>query len=231
MHPYLPILDPAYLVLKPLHKQLQLEAIELKRRGIRNQIIIDIGCGDKPFFAWFSPISRSYWGMDMDCKNFFADVRGLSDNLPFKDTTTDIVLCTQLIEHCEYPDRVLGEIFRILKPGGIVVLSTHGTFIYHPPRDYWRWTHEGLCRVFKAAGLEVVRILPNGGPIACLFYLGVNLLSKFSYQNLCLTPIRWLPIPFLNFIGEKLDSLFCRLYPQSKFLLVTNYLVVSMRPR
>ncbi len=43
------------------------------------------------------------------------------------------------------PGLYLSECFRVLRPGGQLLLSTHGVFPYHPdPVDLWRWTCEGL---------------------------------------------------------------------------------------
>jgi hypothetical protein len=50
-----------------------------------------------------------------------------------------------------------------------MLLSTHGTFVYHPdPDDYWRWTRAGLQKIVRDAGFEVERfegiigLLPTG---------------------------------------------------------------------
>jgi len=217
--------DPVYLVIKPLGRQLREEAQRLRKMGRVNQIVIDIGCGIKPYMDFFLPLASGYWGIDINSGS--ADISGSSGKLPLRDAVADIVICTQVLEHCERPDIVLSEIRRILKPGGVALLSTHGVYIYHPaPGDYWRWTHEGLQLAARDAGLEPVRILPNGGPIACISYLFITMLTFFSYRNILLAPLRFCLAPFLNFTAEKVDGLFSGLYPKSKLLLVANYLVV-----
>ncbi len=224
------IIYAPYLVLKPLSKQLRAEAKRLEEQGRKNQIIVDIGCGQKPFQTYFNALASKYWGLDIDSSSL-ADVISSAHTLPCKDSSVDMVLCLQVLEHCEYPDKVLSEIRRILRPGGIALVSTHGTAVYHPVcGDYWRWTHKSLEVAFESAGLEVTKVLPNGGPIACLFFLGITLLSMFTYQSRWLTWMRWFLVPFFNFVGDKLDSLFFgHIYPKSKFLLVANYLVISRK--
>lgn len=223
--------DSNYLLTGPLKRQIETEALELAKRGCRNQIIVDIGCGNKPYRKQFSSLEGKYYGLDIN-NNGFADVCAAADNLPFEDASVDIVLCTQVLEHCRYPDKVLSEISRILHPGGVALVSTHGIYIYHPAfEDYWRWTHEGLKVQFKSAGLEATKVLPNGGPIACLFYLVITLLALFSSRSRWLAWISRLFIALLNFLGEKLDKISIKyFFPTSEYLLVANYLVVSKKP-
>jgi SAM-dependent methyltransferase len=50
----------------------------------------------------------------------------------------------------------LQEAYRILKPGGNIILTTHGYWFYHPtPNDYWRWTSAGLRKTVEAEGFEI----------------------------------------------------------------------------
>ena len=44
----------------------------------------------------------------------------------------------------------------ILKPGGSIILTTHGYWFYHPtPNDYWRWTSAGLKKIVEAEGYKI----------------------------------------------------------------------------
>ena len=71
--------------------------------------------------------------------------------LPVEDSSFDVVLCTQVLEHCDDPDQAVRELRRVTRPGGRVLASTHGVQVYHPsPEDYWRWTHTGLTRSVRA---------------------------------------------------------------------------------
>jgi SAM-dependent methyltransferase len=76
--------------------------------------------------------------------------------VPLPDASFDLVLSTQVLEHVEDTQLHLDECFRLLRPGGTLVLSTHGVMYYHrDPEDYWRWTRPGLERIVAAPGFQV----------------------------------------------------------------------------
>ena len=61
----------------------------------------------------------------------------------------------------------LGECRRVLRPDGWLLLSTHGTWLYHPhPTDFRRWTEAGLVGELEAHGFNVERITGLIGPLA-----------------------------------------------------------------
>lgn len=60
-------------------------------------------------------------------------------------------LCLEALEHCEYPDRVVSEIHRILEPGGLMLLTTVFNFPIHlHPSDFWRFTPQALAFLLTA---------------------------------------------------------------------------------
>ncbi|MDB5175754.1 MAG: methyltransferase [Candidatus Saccharibacteria bacterium] len=62
----------------------------------------------------------------------------------------DIVVCTEVLEHTLNPFLAVDEIKRILKPGGIALISTPYNFRIHGPLpDCWRFTEHGLRALFK----------------------------------------------------------------------------------
>lgn len=62
----------------------------------------------------------------------------------------DIIICTEVLEHVSNPFDAVHEIKRILKPGGILFLTTPFNFRIHGPLpDNWRFTEHGLRELFK----------------------------------------------------------------------------------
>ncbi len=69
--------------------------------------------------------------------------------LPFKDGSADCVICTGTLEHIEDPWLAAREMHRVLKPGGKAYIAAPFMQGYHPdPADYWRFTEQGLMRLF-----------------------------------------------------------------------------------
>ena len=72
----------------------------------------------------------------------------------------DYVISSQVLEHVASPGRYLREAHRMLKPGGKLLLSTHGLWPYHPtPTDFRRWTRAGLVAELEASGFRLARLV------------------------------------------------------------------------
>jgi SAM-dependent methyltransferase len=130
--------------------------------------ILDFGAAESPYRDFFPPGS-TYLAADLP-GNPHADLTIAADGtVPADDGAFDAILSTQVLEHVPDPAGYLAEAHRLLKPGGRILVSTHGVFIYHPdPEDLWRWTAAGLTRQLEAAGFRVLRtegmlgLLPTG---------------------------------------------------------------------
>jgi SAM-dependent methyltransferase len=168
--------QPGWSVRKPLVDWLRAEGA-----GAAGKRVLDVGCGDKPYYPFFST-AASYTGLDVQ-QNPNADLHGAAEAIPAEDGAFDLVICTQVLEHADDPPQAVREMHRVTAPGGRVLLSTHGTQVYHPnPGDYWRWTHTGLERLFDANGdWERVDVAPNAGTASALAMLvarSLHLLAK-----------------------------------------------------
>ena len=119
--------------------------------------VVDYGCADLPYRDAFGA-AVDYVAADLP-GNPRATVELRADgSLPLEDSSADAVLSTQVLEHVADPALYLRECARVLRPGGRLLLTTHGMMYYHPdPVDYWRWTCAGLQKAVTEAGLEVVR--------------------------------------------------------------------------
>ena len=140
---------------KALSARLEEMAAELQiQPGSR---LLDYGCAELPYRHFFSA-SADYAGADLPGNPQAEIVLAEDGTVPVGDESFDAVLSTQVLEHVRDPELYLSECFRVLRPGGRMMLSTHGIFVFHPdPVDYWRWTCSGLERIIKQAGFGVTR--------------------------------------------------------------------------
>ncbi len=84
--------------------------------------------------------------------------------LPVRDAVFDTVLCNEVLEHVPEPAILISEAARVLKPGGILILTTPQTWGLHlEPQDFYRYTRYGLCYLAEKSGLEVIEVTPTCG--------------------------------------------------------------------
>jgi SAM-dependent methyltransferase len=197
--------------------------IDHEFQGEASARVLDIGCGNKPYYPYFANIASEYVGLDLE-SGPHVDVVGKAEALPFGEEEFDVVLATQMLEHAEEPGTVLREINRVLRPGGVALVSTHGTFPYHPaPTDYWRWTQDGLVKIFRDNGnWSELRLEPAGGTVACFGYILAWYIAKTG-----LGPISAVGIATVNWVASVLDRVWKRgQYPHTN-TLIGNFLVVA----
>ncbi|MEO8256927.1 MAG: class I SAM-dependent methyltransferase [Acidobacteriota bacterium] len=110
-----------------------------------------------------------------DRNPYFADpdyTLAPDGSVPAADGSFDFVLSTQALEHVANADTHLSECFRLLRPGGQLYLSTHGSFEDHgSPYDFRRWTADGLDYDLKKHGFDVLHLKKlTTGPRAMMFF-------------------------------------------------------------
>ena len=127
--------------------------------------MIDLGCGEMPYADMMRKLMIDYRGADIGggCSIQISE----DGRVPLPDGVADAVLSVQVLEHVRDLDAYCGEIVRILKDDGALLLSTHGTWLYHPhPEDHRRWTRTGLIVDLADRGLVVEDIHAIVGPLA-----------------------------------------------------------------
>jgi len=150
------IFSPRRYYLIQLRKQVE-TVVSLFISPLKGQLVIaDYGCGNMPYQPLVKPYVKQYIGIDL-AENKNADIHiDPEGKIAMEDSSVDLVLSTQVLEHVENPVFYLAEALRVLKPGGKLIISTHGYWMFHPdPTDYWRWTSAGLNKIITERGFEI----------------------------------------------------------------------------
>jgi SAM-dependent methyltransferase len=130
-------------------------------------LVIDLGCGTRPYERDILAHAENYIGVDWNntLHGRNADiVADLNKPLPFSENSTDCVVSFEVIEHLAEPDIMLLESYRILRHGGILLLSMpFQWWLHEEPWDYQRFTRFGLEYHLRKAGFENVTIQETTG--------------------------------------------------------------------
>jgi SAM-dependent methyltransferase len=171
-----------------IHDKYLMNTLETYADGL----LIDIGCGRKPYINLINKLGILYIGLDhpgSPHRELLVDIFALAHETGIAKDSVNTILCTFVLEHLEFPGLAIKEFYRILSPGGFLILSAPLFWhIHEAPRDYYRFTKYGLLRLFEEAGFEVVNIIALSGFIVTYSQEFVYFLFHFK-QGLLKYPI------------------------------------------
>ncbi len=176
---YVIFINPYFIARRKLYKE-----ICKFSKTIFNAKILDLGCGSKPYSQLF--VGSEYLGVDINdgghknlAKN--ADLFFDGKTIQFSENFFDLVICTQVIEHVEEPERLLQEANRVLKKTGILYLTCPFVWSEHEiPYDFRRYTQYGLKRVLEENNFNVKKLFHTTG----IFATCGQIISSFLFELL-----------------------------------------------
>ncbi|HYO09774.1 MAG TPA: class I SAM-dependent methyltransferase [Tepidisphaeraceae bacterium] len=141
--------------------------------ALRGKRVLDFGAGVSPYAALIAGAGAELLRADIDPQDATVlRIDPADGRVPLDDASVEAVLSTQVLEHVADVQGYLREAFRLLRPGGLLYLSTHGAFVLHRnPTDFRRWTIDGLAHELRQAGFEIDRIEPRIGIFAMSTHL------------------------------------------------------------
>jgi SAM-dependent methyltransferase len=183
---------------------------------------LDVGAGR---LAWRSLLIKhvaAYFSGDVTKEHSDLDVLfDVTSGLPFADAAFDTIFCCSVLEHAPEPWDALSEMYRVLVPGGIAIVSL--PFVLHlhdEPHDYYRFTRYGIQHLAARAGFQVDQMVVNGGLFHLVFNLPSILFSTIWETTKLRALIRPTTLLWLA-LARRLDNLF-----NLKELFASNYIVV-----
>ncbi len=145
--------------------------------------VLDAGAGESVYKKYFSHCD--YKAIDLavgESRWNYAnlDYVGPLHDMPIPDESFDAILCTQVLEHLEWPRESIAEMLRVLKPGGVLYMTvpmSHGE--HQIPYDFFRYTSYGLRSICVTAGFREISIKPFGGMLVRWAYELPNIMAIF----------------------------------------------------
>jgi SAM-dependent methyltransferase len=156
--------------------------------------ILDVGCGDGRLlrlFAGFGVPKQRLYGIELSeeavaatrRQGFQVEVRRLEE-AEYPPGSFVLVVLQQVIEHVSDPRATLGQLHRLLAPGGAVVLETPNTASwdhwlfrarhwggYHIPRHFFLFEKLSLAALLRSCGFEVVETRSLASPMFWIYSL------------------------------------------------------------
>ena len=138
----------------------------------------------RPYFP-----NMKYIGADMS-SGLGVDVVLNLHNIDLPSESVGTVISCDTFEHVEYPRKALSELYRILKPGGILIISSVMLYKIHAaPNDYWRFTPEGFKSLLSEFDSSYVDW--NGKEENPHTVIGVGIKREFLFDKLISRRTEW----------------------------------------
>jgi SAM-dependent methyltransferase len=214
----------AFLTRNRLLKKIAALAPELKGK------LMDFGCGSKPYRSLFQV--DEYLGIDIENPghphaNEQIDVFYDGKKIPFTDETFDSVFSSEVIEHVFNLNEALSEINRVMKPGGVILITCPFAICEHEaPNDFARYSSFALKYIFEQNGFEILKQDKTGNNVETVFQLWTMYIHQHITPYLRKIPLirsafRLITYTSLNILG----LLFSKIFPDRKDLYLNNILL------
>ena len=193
-------------------------------------ILLDIGCGVKPYEEMTAAYVDQHVGVDHESSlhdKSNVDLSGTAYRLPVDECSVDTILCTDVLEHLEEPEMAIAESWRVLKNDGYAIYSVPLFWhVHEAPRDFYRFTKYGLKYLFEKCGYEIIEITALTG-FAVTFCQELTYVLYRLRRGGKLNPLWWLVPPIghliqlVGYLCNKIDS-------TSDF--TAEYILVAKKP-
>lgn len=208
------MLSSNFLSRRPIENAMR----QFSRKFKAKDKVLDIGCGHKPYAKYFK---AKYIGID-PFPDTDGDIKAAAWDIPLPDTSADGIILNQALEHIQKTEATVKEIYRLLKPGGLVIITVPQTMRVHGipvplkeaplknipisiasvwKEDYYRFTKYGLLYLFR--DFEPITLTETRTTFSTLIQQLNYFVASFG--------LGWLPAPIYlinNILGLAIDAFF-----------------------
>lgn len=128
--------------------------------------VLDVGGQDgKRYRSYFTQAS-TYITLDPDAA-YAPTIIGKAEDIPLEDHSADAILCAEVLMYINHPEKAIREMARVLKPGGVLMLTT--SFMSTPtnhPHYFWQIAPAGFRSLLTPYFAEID--VQNRGGFRCL---------------------------------------------------------------
>jgi len=192
--------------------------------------LIDLGCGKIPLYGFYKDFVEDVfcvdWGNSLH-KNPYLDLEwDINKKLDFsKNKYYDTIILSDVLEHISAPKNLINEMYRILKRGGILLMTVPFYYwIHEKPFDYYRYTHFGLEKMFKESGFEIIEIKSTGGILEVMADIGAKTLIHLPMGRFFAIFVQ----NVAKFIGKR--KIGKKLRKRTEFTFPLGYGLVAKKP-
>ncbi len=183
---------------------------------INNAVFLDIGCGDMRYMKYCVKQEWQYIFSDYNVRNKNLSIQLDAHCLPFTDECIDVVLMTEVLEHLHHPSQCLMELNRIMKPGGVLILTVPFMWGMHElPQDYHRFTEFGLKTLLCDAAFKLEFLQRRGELIGLILSLFIILMYgsiEYLHRIKILSFLNKLLIPIAERLEKFVYTIYLRLF-------------------
>jgi SAM-dependent methyltransferase len=195
------ITNPNYLVLRGRAQLLSKWMAQIPGKDLR---VLDIGGRYQPYRPLLQDRVRQYVAVDVVATRL-VDAVGRGEQLPFHDNTFDLVIATGVFEYFPQPHIAAQQVYDVLKPGGVLLMSVGAVSPRFVDDEHWRYMRSGLRSILSPfSQVEIVPEVFSLGGFCRLINVGLNIFAKYNFvRRLFQVTI----FPLINVAGVGLEKL------------------------
>lgn len=192
----------------------------------KGESLLDVGAGEMPYRKFCSHLK--YTSQDFCKYDGAGDSKGLHtttfdtsgidircdiESIPLPNSSQDNILCTEVLEHVLHPDLAIHELARLLKPGGMLLITVPGTSLLHfsPYHYFTGFKQHFFQKILPEHGIGVKSIVHVGS-----IYTVAALYLWFIADKLAKAIFPWRPGLFNRIILLLFLPLFAVLFSLNK---------------
>ncbi len=198
---YPSLTDPSWLVLRRRREIFTKWLLRLKPGELD---VLDVGGRLQPYRPLLEGRLHRYIAIDLQCTPL-VDILGRGEQLPLRGGQFDLVICTQVLEYAPDPRLVIAEIYRVLKPDAVLLLSSPAVFPRTADEECWRFLPAGLRQLLGT--FREVEVVPEGNSVTGLFRTANVCLDMFAQYPLVRRIFRITLCPAINLVAAMLEVL------------------------